>query len=264
MPHPDLESARGKLGRAREHIAGFQAIDAYLRDAEAEPFDFRLEDDVQPNRIVVVVAELVRPNPLRSYILGDALHNFRSALDHVAWQVTQHGTALPLKASQESKVQFPICSARKEFDRLVPQWLPGIQPVHETVIRSHQPYQRGNLAEGHPLAILSWLSNTDKHRYINPMLVASAQYQLRAVARPNSGCKVLGVTEGPDLRKPLQVGAKLAYIDVSDRAACHGHMEVQAEGTLHIALREGLWLNDAISWIDREVADVLSEIDRVL
>src|SRR6267378_798859 len=78
-----LDGASLKLDRANEHLDAFEAeatrylngdIFMLVRDdsAEGTAFAFWVKDE---------------PPPRLSVILGDCLHNLRSALDHIAWQL---------------------------------------------------------------------------------------------------------------------------------------------------------------------------------
>jgi hypothetical protein len=43
-----------------------------------------------------------------------------------------------------------------------------LSPRHREIVKKVQPYHRGDQARTHPLAVLADLSNTDKHRIVNP------------------------------------------------------------------------------------------------
>ena len=49
--------------------------------------------------------------------------------------------------------------------------LKHVDPAHRAMIAVHQPYVGWDFGE-HPLATLQNLSNTDKHRVVNPVLIA--------------------------------------------------------------------------------------------
>jgi hypothetical protein len=103
--------------------------------------------------------------PLRfGVILGDCVHNLRCALDHAVWQVTLLDGGTP-----NSGTQFPIASrSESQFEEMAKARIAGLSSPHRQVVKRVQPYHLGQDAGTHPLAVLADLSNTDKHRIVNP------------------------------------------------------------------------------------------------
>ena len=105
--------------------------------------------------------------PLRfGVMLGDCVHNLRSALDHLICQVTMlDGGTL----DDCAKTQFPIASkSEAQFDAMARSQIAGLSKWHRAMVKRAQPYHAGDEAWKHPLAILADFSNTDKHRLLNP------------------------------------------------------------------------------------------------
>jgi hypothetical protein len=109
--------------------------------------------------------QVQREPPLRlGVILGDCLHNLRSALDHLAWRVTLLDGSTP-----DGDTQFPIASkSEQQFEKMADKRIPGLSPRHRSMIKSAQPFHRGTKASGHPLSVLADLSNIDKHHVVHP------------------------------------------------------------------------------------------------
>lgn len=107
------------------------------------------------------------PPPLRwGVMLGDCVHNLRSALDHLVCQLTllDGGTM-----DDCAQTQFPIASkSEPQFEQMANFRIPKLSKWHRAMIKRAQPYRAGDSAWKHPLAILADLSNADKHRLINP------------------------------------------------------------------------------------------------
>jgi hypothetical protein len=103
--------------------------------------------------------------PIRlGVLLGDCVHNLRSALDHLICQVT-----LLDGGTNCSKTQFPIASkSEAQFEGMADDRIPDLSAEHRALVKRAQPYQAGDGAASHPLAVLANLSNADKHRLINP------------------------------------------------------------------------------------------------
>jgi hypothetical protein len=109
--------------------------------------------------------------PIRlGVLLGDCVHNLRSALDHLACQVTL--LDLPADADPDGvcdDTQFPIAScSERQFERMAKRRIPLFSSKHKALVKRLQPYHAGDEAERHPLSVLADLSNADKHRLVNP------------------------------------------------------------------------------------------------
>ena len=112
-----------------------------------------------------------QPDPMLSLMVGDFVHNLRSALDHVVV------ASIPKKA-RSSFTSFPWTSvdifakrangefvikndgARQEFERAIR----GVHPDARAIIISLQPYHAGPEAHRMVLGLISRLDNADKHR----------------------------------------------------------------------------------------------------
>ena len=90
-------------------------------------------------------------------LIGDALYDYRSALDHVAWELTAFGgetpttrTFFPVRLQQTSKrEQLSTIDSVSNSDIIA-------------LVERHQPYNGAGYME--PLQILHTLNNHDKHR----------------------------------------------------------------------------------------------------
>jgi hypothetical protein len=276
MRNPVLESAWAKLDRAREHVVAQKAeTDKIVKRPWPQEFPFNPDPDTIPytlrlvpdpdstDRFRVTVATVMRFPTFVSTIVGDALSDFRGVLDHLAWQLVQLGATPNLSVGAERLVQFPIHTTKGEFDESLGHRLPGIDPVHEAIVRRHQPYRIGNLASEHPLSLLQDLNNIDKHREIRPLLLLPTNYELTPVPG-TPDCQVLGIEPGPDRRKALRVGAVIAYIRVADRAACKPTLRLKTKTTMYVALRDDLILDETLNQIGGSVEGVLSEFDPIV
>jgi hypothetical protein len=269
--HPDLKGAENKLRRAQEDFAALEGEVATFWREHPEPVRFGFRQDASPDLIPIVVESVDFPDPYLGTILGDVLHNFRSVLDHIAWQFVEHGRTPSSKLAEEAqvKVAFPIVlkpksrrSVEEYFDSVCDSnSLPGVEPGHKAVVRLHQPYTRGNLAEGHPLAVLQELSNTDKHRTVHPVVWAPVTLGFKS--EPPAGCEVKGFKLGPDVGQPFRVGAEVGYFTMTDKTLCN-ELEVKPNVEIQVTLENGEPLMAKLDWIEREVSDVLRDSDKVL
>ncbi len=167
MSHP-LDGVRAKIKRADEHLTNLKA--ELQRGLDDHEYGFRAEDDPNVPGGVLIFGK-VPPGLMIRYglIAGDVCHNLRSALDHLACQLTLLSARKPTKSTQ-----FPIFKSRIEYDQKSPPMIKGILPTIAARIERLQPYNTAPLGDPlktNPLWILSELSNADKHRMINIALV---------------------------------------------------------------------------------------------
>lgn len=119
-------------------------------------------------------------------ILGEAVHNFRSALDHLVWQLACYKTGGPnlprVPETEARRVQFPIDDRRPHDEpRRFHEngYLKHVLPEHRAIIYEHQPFQQTwpqLRTPMHPFTHLQKLSNADKHRIITPIAVLTDEF----------------------------------------------------------------------------------------
>jgi len=156
-----LEGAFAKIARARELSHELDGeLDEWMRSTQHVMVRAHITG-AGVEGILRVVVDHVDSLPLRvSVILGEVIHDLRSALDNVAWQLAVQNRG---DGAVSRRTSFPICTSETEFDTGRTQArLEHIAPEHVGVIRDCQPFD-----PAHPLARLARLSNTDKHRTIN-------------------------------------------------------------------------------------------------
>ncbi len=116
-----------------------------------------------------------------SAIVGDVLHDTRSALDCLAFAVCAAGAGAAhesLTDKQERDIGFPIAPTEATFLDHVSRRLPYASDAVVEAMRTRQPYHLAELAgmtedqlveavEHHELSALNRLSNIDKHRRLH-------------------------------------------------------------------------------------------------
>jgi hypothetical protein len=167
MTPPDLSGVHRKLDRAWEHIEAVHAVIDAFTGGDEGAFWFRTEQTIRPDASVLYtpLRDCAEQPPLSlGPIIGDAIHNIRSALDYLAYE---------LSARKSRSTQFPICSDESQFrsdDTL--RRIEGITGSERELIERVQPYKATNPPRHDPLAILNKLSNRDKHRLLLPYVAA--------------------------------------------------------------------------------------------
>jgi hypothetical protein len=181
---PSLDSCQGKLGRANEHLQT-------LRN-EIGPFESQhahtitVEHDADAPQYIFKVHGIAQPKPEWAYIAGDCIHNLRSALDHLVYQLSilgQGGRHLSIK--EETRCAFPIESNPDEFTQNGERRIQLLRVGERTRIKELQPFNASDMSIWGPipdiqepsrsepariptlLNHLAHLDNIDKHRRVN-------------------------------------------------------------------------------------------------
>jgi hypothetical protein len=192
--------------------------------------------------------------------LGDIVHNFRSALDHLTYQLARWNTGG--QVSRPKRVQFPILDDPGHFQSARGDALRELHPDHQAIVERFQPYNR--IAEGraigpdfHSLAVLRDLDNADKVRLLDPVLIPPASPS----AYPGDALTIVkrGIQQHPDWPAevpPLALGTELIRASFPDPAVI---AETATAGRIIpcVGLPEG-WPVDHV--IDRVAALILKVI----
>jgi hypothetical protein len=177
---PSLEGCRQKQRRGMKHLEDLDAAIAEWVGVEAKPYAIAGRFDTQ-RREYVVTGKIVKPLDdllLWGVMFGDALHNFRSALDHLVWQLVRLDSGNDGTADN----QFPICSTGASYWSIGKNGRPstrdrtlhGVSDAHKALIDQMQPY-RTPTQPGSSLAalnVLRDLANHDKHRLVHLTMLA--------------------------------------------------------------------------------------------
>jgi hypothetical protein len=200
MRHP-LDGCAAKLTRAEEHAHSLRAA---IEQVATIPAVVDVDPDTRGFRYTQL-APLTVPIML-PIILGDAIHNLRSALDHLVWGITT------LDGGTTGKwTGFPILMDPPPF-RSKKWWksdsgrtLAGLGPRRRRIVVRVQPYQRGDrrAAASDPLAVLHDLDINDKHK--EPNLIVAKAVVVGMSARAIRDCEVEGVTANVGVM--LDIGA---------------------------------------------------------
>lgn len=187
---PDFGDCWAKLDRGKQHRDALQDEFGLGHGPDGIPIAPKLNpipvsvkfEDESGYHVYRATARPPEGSPVRwALVVGDAVHNFRSALDHVVWQLACHktgGANLPGVPEDEArKIQFPITDPlpRKVLpeDYKATGALKHVLPAHRACIQWHQPGGGApDLKFGmrrHPFVRLRELSNTDKHRLLVPL-----------------------------------------------------------------------------------------------
>lgn len=146
-----FKSAYMKVERSQQHI---DELKKTLQDYKNSSF---CEMGINETGLVVsVVITKAIPDTV-ALCLGDAFHNLRSSLDHVAYEiVSMHDGSL-------DRIQFPIADTEVSLKKNGYFGLEAIYPEFAKHIADVvKPYEKGN----YKLWALNKLNNLDKHRLL--------------------------------------------------------------------------------------------------
>lgn len=144
-----LAGIRLKLARAWQQIDALKPdIKAFI---DADPYLPRVNFKPQTHELTVSVEVQRAPDPMWGVRIGEIVHNFRSALDHVVWELVILSTRRA--PPRGCKNQFPIFETAAGFDgRGVSQFLRHVRADAVDLIRSEQPFATGEGEHKPPLA----------------------------------------------------------------------------------------------------------------
>ena len=235
MRAPDLNGVQAKITRALAHIAELEReVTAYHG---REPYVVVVEDRPETGQRVAKVGQMREPIPdVLPLQVGDAAHNLRGALDHLAYQLSPgKDTAFPVWKPTRTPTS-------RDLSALVSGKLRGVDPGVKEAIVAAQPYLGG---AGEGLWVVDYLDNVDKHRLLLAVGAAHSSVSFdaaamlrRAVAENPEGpfrsedIPVMMLSLRPADRYPVTVGTELFLAPPQEFDA------MAASFTLDVALGE--------------------------
>jgi hypothetical protein len=151
-----IQSVRLKIERAKEHITYLEGAIGEFRDSH--PYTLVPKEKPEIGHTALCVEE-VHPVPGRiSLIIGDVVHNLRSSLDHLAWQLVEAGGGMPGRGTY-----FPISECVKKYTTTVTNGaIEGMPTGACKLIEASQRYVTGDDTLWH----IHELDRIDKHRLL--------------------------------------------------------------------------------------------------
>lgn len=181
---------------------------------EGEAYAFITERQANPREWRTVFRLLAEPSETWGVLLGEIVHNLRSALDHLVYEASapdENGRPL-------SGTEFPIFIDEDKFRSEARGGglykIRGLTAETRAFVESVQPFRSKN-PRRHSLWALQDLSNTDKHRLLN-MVVAAYRLDgpLSIEFTPSQGIKL---TES-DTNAQIEIGISSGVLE--DGAEC--------------------------------------------
>lgn len=203
---------------SEEHVNKFKsAVAEFWKSNECS---VRREDDLERGEATFYVNSVPSVPDHISLILGDAIHNLRSTLDHLAWAVV-----MACGGTVDEHAYFPIANAAKDFESVLCSRIkcPGHYCLEE--FRRIQPYRDGF---GHWAWQLHQLDITDKHKLILTVATIPIHRTLTPHDKAPLGSRfkpsifVIGAFQqmlgarAPSIALPLEAGHKLDTLPISE------------------------------------------------
>lgn len=111
---------------------------------------------------------------------GDVIHNLRSALDHLAWELSKWETGEP---GDPIRCCFPIGWSPDNYEAMKGRAIAGMAPEAKKAIDNLCPYKDGIAISSEPLWKIHHLDIVDKHRHI---LIAGCQIRFSETGLPGT------------------------------------------------------------------------------
>ena len=147
-----------KIERAKKHTLELEnAFEGFLK---TRPYRFEAEPNSDLKQVAYRLAKADDVPIEFSAILGDALHNLRSSLDHLSFSLVLKGGG---SEQQLRHAQFPIYENRADYRSKSAVRMAGMKPDAMKAIDEIEPYVGG---AGEYLWHLASLNNVDKHRLL--------------------------------------------------------------------------------------------------
>src|SRR3954469_8649692 len=207
---PSLAGPRAKIGRAQDQLMQLHAAMDSWELAESKDHSVAVEFHYERQSLDIRTNKPKPIDPSWPLIIGDVVHNLRSALDHLACQLAiLNGN--PLTCCE--KTVFPVSETESFFRDIKHKIEPFVSAEAFEVIKECQPYYaaqlQGQVATNHTLWILHKLDIIDKHR----VLIVVAKQIRPAVFRAILGNQAVDLPIERRFWQPLEDGAHLARLN---------------------------------------------------
>lgn len=241
-----------KINRANAHL---KDLDTKIKDW-AKPESYEIVGQHYDERTVYQAhIRYLNPPNLAEWaaITGDALTNYRSALDYMVYAlaVAETGVDPPPHASE---LAFPITSSKKLWDRLIKRnRLADLGPAQIAVIEQAQPYLRSD-AGGDALTRLRDLNDPDKHRILNISVFGiHSPKDIRLEVEQPFELTIIG--------EPLYDGAPIAQV-IFEKP--HPPMKMQMVAAMRVSLADDGPGGPALVRVLADIRDEVLRLYRIL
>jgi hypothetical protein len=248
-----------KVTRGHDQLNALKAeVDAFFHGKA-----YKLTPKFEPEELAAyMVVEGKEIPPMWSVIIGEIIHDLRSALDHLVWELVIKDTGAQPNGT---KTQFPIFETKAgyESERGEKLCLRGVGTTARALIQSAQPFATGE-GDKSPLWQLRELSNWDKHKSIALAALLLGKAEIEANARPEE-LEFLAVTRSGLIENGAIVcGVRLRPSDVffGDRI---NQMNMKGKAAFNVAFQDPALIRElrvlpTLAAIHNRVASTVEDI----
>ncbi len=195
-----LSLIRVKVERARKHLRDLElARDNFIN---SKPYRLERESNLGTGYNIYRVFDIQTPSAEIGLIVGDVIHNLRSALDHLTYQLVLLNGASPTK-----QTAFPVFDDAKKYTTGVAGKVKGIAQSAIDAIDASEPYQG---AKGAGFWVLHYLDIADKHHALLTPLINVTKASFTMPGFWERGYRGVGGVSFPNFGKPLKEGDVVA------------------------------------------------------
>jgi hypothetical protein len=188
-----LKGCLAKIARANQQLDALEAEIAAAPDYGAA-ISFVQKFDPDASAIEITLQGVPKPPLELGLAAAEPMQNLRAALNYLTWELAKWNLAQEGESREPDKrTQFPINTTPRNFSAYM---FKDLHPDHVAIIKSMQPNEAAWLRQfadvgdrlreipaeaftfGHPLAQLARLSNTDKHKALQPALVGGTEFKM--------------------------------------------------------------------------------------
>lgn len=243
----ELAIVRQKAMRAGKH---FEVAQRMFRRFVRNECGVRAEFSTRTQQYNAV-AHLPPPPPVIGLLVGDCVHNLRSALDHIVYALISTNPTKP-EGVPDSRTMFPIRDTKEGYLHQVTKLrrIHGTPDAVAALIDSLQPYHardKGLDYTAHPLWVLDKLENIDKHRRL--MLASGVARHAHVSIRYSDG----GETDLMIMQDRIYDRAILT----SYPPGADGEVQMNGYLMVYIALRE---VDELPSLVDEDIFHILAQL----
>jgi hypothetical protein len=214
-----LSESWAKLDHAKRHVDVLREGLGDFADGEAHPIEVRRHFDAERSAIVCTAWPGFPKDA--GLLVGDAVSNFRSSLNYLAWQLAVAHLGREPNETEARDIQFPILDKSKEHSWPNHPHRRYMSTAAASLAQDFQPFQveRNNPDMFSVLRILRDLSNHDKHRTIQVAAVGAYKVRLRVPHESTlRDCEYRSGTEHVlemGENKPLRDGDEVALLYIN-------------------------------------------------
>src|SRR5258708_6632419 len=187
------------MGWGRQHLDNLKAT--FFEDNKAGRFAPRTNTNLNVPAKGIEVAFVI-PEELRvryGLMAGDAIHNLRDALDHLAYSL----------AGKEAggRTQFPIFGVLTDYADKGLSMIEGFSPTAKTAVERLQPYHAGQNFRSDRMWLLNRMTNDDRHHVAHVAEFRLSGELIRHVPGAIGTAAPVGLPAGSPSTRPLVDGA---------------------------------------------------------